>query len=153
MTAAFAPQRKRSQPWLRYEADQERSEWFASMSRLYRRCFGGFFPTGLEQFLSSPDRFARDLRVQLAGHDMLKAKGINLIAASAQRFFVEDTPTAVLVRQVLGAVAQFEKATTVAKLAAARRRKRATTGQKVESRKKPGRDAPRGRCSSEAASA
>ena len=59
--------------------------------------------------VESPDRFARDLMVQLAGHDMLKAKGITLIAASAPTFFVEDTPTAVLVRQVLGAVAQFEK--------------------------------------------
>jgi DNA invertase Pin-like site-specific DNA recombinase len=66
---------------------------------------------------------------------MLKAKGISLIAASAPTFFIEDTPTAVLVRQVLGAVAQFEKATTVAKLAAARRRKRMTTGKKVEGRK------------------
>ena len=64
--------------------------------------------------VESPDRFARDLMVQLAGHDMLKAKGISLIAASAPTFFIEDTPTAVLVRQVLGAVAQFEKATTVA---------------------------------------
>ena len=85
--------------------------------------------------VESPDRFARDLMVQLAGHDMLKAKGISLIAASAPTFFIEDTPTAVLVRQVLGAVAQFEKATTVAKLAAARRRKRMTTGEKVEGRK------------------
>ena len=64
--------------------------------------------------VESPDRFARDLMEQLAGHDMLKAKGIALIAASAPTFFVEDTPTAVLVRQVLGAVAQFDKATTVA---------------------------------------
>jgi DNA invertase Pin-like site-specific DNA recombinase len=31
--------------------------------------------------VESPDRFARDLMVQLAGHDMLKAKGISLIAA------------------------------------------------------------------------
>src|SRR5271170_7386899 len=84
--------------------------------------------------VESPDRFARDLMVQLAGHDMLKAKGVTLIAASAPTFFMEDTPTAVLVRQVLGAVAQFEKATTVAKLAAARKRKRAT-GVKVEGRK------------------
>jgi DNA invertase Pin-like site-specific DNA recombinase len=61
-----------------------------------------------------PDRFARDLIVQLAGHDMLKAKGIALIAASAPTFFLEDTPTAVLVRQVLGAIAQFEKAGLVA---------------------------------------
>jgi DNA invertase Pin-like site-specific DNA recombinase len=84
--------------------------------------------------VESPDRFARDLMVQLAGHDMLKAKGVTLIAASAPTFFIEDTPTAVLVRQVLGAVAQFEKATTVAKLAAARRRKRMAIG-KCEGRK------------------
>ena len=80
------------------------------------------------------DRFARDLMVQLAGHDMLKAKGITLIAASAPTFFVEDTATAVLVRQVLGAVAQFEKTTIVAKLAAARKRKRLAMG-KCEGRK------------------
>ena len=84
--------------------------------------------------LESPDRFARDLMVQVAGHDMLKAKGIALIAASAPTFFLEDTPTAVLVRQVLGAIAQFEKAGLVAKLAAARKRKRVATG-KCEGRK------------------
>ena len=65
---------------------------------------------------------------------MLKAKEVSLIAASAPTFFVEDIPTAVLVRQVLGAVAQFEKATTVAKLAAARKRKRIANG-KCEGRK------------------
>jgi DNA invertase Pin-like site-specific DNA recombinase len=85
--------------------------------------------------VESPDRFARDLMVQLAGHDMLKARGVTLIAASAPMHFVEDTPTAVLVRQVLGAVAEFEKTTLVAKLAAARRRKRMATGDKVEGRK------------------
>jgi len=85
--------------------------------------------------VESPDRFARDLMVQLAGHDMLKARGVTLIAASAPTHFVEDTPTAVLVRQVLGAVAEFEKTTLVAKLAAARRRKRIATGEKVEGRK------------------
>ena len=102
------------------------------------------FTEMLEQLLSngartilieSPDRFARDLMVQLAGHDMLRAKGILLIAASAPTFFVEDTPTAILVRQVLGAVAQFEKATTVAKLAAARKRRRLAVG-KCEGRKR-----------------
>jgi DNA invertase Pin-like site-specific DNA recombinase len=66
---------------------------------------------------------------------MLKARGVTLIAASAPPHFVEDTPTAVLVRQVLGAVAEFEKATLVAKLAAARRRKRIATAKKVEGRK------------------
>ena len=79
--------------------------------------------------VESPDRFARDLAVQLAGHDMLRKLDISLIPASAPDFFIEDTPTAVLVRQVLGAIAQFEKATTVAKLAAARKRKKAETGR------------------------
>lgn len=79
--------------------------------------------------VESPDRFARDLAVQLAGHDYLKALGITLIPASAPDFFLEDTPTAVLVRQVLGAIAQFEKASLVAKLKAARERKRKTTGR------------------------
>jgi DNA invertase Pin-like site-specific DNA recombinase len=58
--------------------------------------------------------------VQLAGHDMLKSLGISSIPASAPDFFTEDTPTAVLVRQLLGAISQFEKASAVAKLAAAR---------------------------------
>jgi len=85
--------------------------------------------------VESPDRFARDLMVQLAGHDMLKAKGLTLIAASSPQHFTEDTPTAVLVRQVLGAIAEFDKTTLVAKLKAARTRKRKATGQKVEGRK------------------
>ena len=44
--------------------------------------------------VESPDRFARDPAVQLAGHDMLKGLGISLIPASAPDFFTEDTPTA-----------------------------------------------------------
>src|SRR4249920_1007797 len=79
--------------------------------------------------VESPNRFARDLAVQLAGHDMLKELGVSIIPASAPDFFTEDTPTAALVRQVLGAIAQFEKATIVAKLAAARKRKRVETGR------------------------
>jgi DNA invertase Pin-like site-specific DNA recombinase len=84
--------------------------------------------------VETPDRFARDLAVQLAGHDHLKGLGVTLVPASAPDFFLEDTPTAVLVRQVLGAIAQFEKATTVAKLRAARERKREKEG-KCEGRK------------------
>ena len=85
--------------------------------------------------VESPDRFARDLAVQLAGHDYLRNLGLDLVPASAPDFFVTDTPTAVLVRQVLGAISQFEKATLVAKLKAARDRKRDRTGRKVEGRK------------------
>jgi DNA invertase Pin-like site-specific DNA recombinase len=79
--------------------------------------------------VESPDRFARDLIQQLLGHDLLKARGIALIAASSPQHFLEDTPTAVLIRQVLGGVAEFEKTTLVAKLKAARDRKRKATGK------------------------
>src|SRR5262245_48359578 len=79
--------------------------------------------------VESPDRFARDLTVQLTGHDFLKSLGVSLIPATAPDFFTEDTPTAVLVRQVLGAIAQFEKTSLVAKLKAARDRKKAVTGK------------------------
>jgi DNA invertase Pin-like site-specific DNA recombinase len=79
--------------------------------------------------VESPDRFARDLTVQLTGHDFLKSLGIALILATAPDFFTEDTPTAVLVRQVLGAIHQFEKTSLVAKLKAARDRKKAATGK------------------------
>jgi hypothetical protein len=77
----------------------------------------------------SPDRFARDLTVQLTGHDFLRSLGIALIPVTAPDFFTEDTPTAVLIRQVLGAMAQFEKTSLVAKLKAARDRKKAATGK------------------------
>ena len=57
-----------------------------------------------------------------AGKVLDKLKGENEV-------FTEDTPTAVLVRQVLGAIAQFEKTSLVAKLKAARDRKKAATGK------------------------
>lgn len=72
--------------------------------------------------VESPDRFARDLVVQLVGQDKLKAMGVELIPVSAPDFFTDETPTAVMVRQILGAVSQFQKAELVAKLKAARER-------------------------------
>ena len=84
--------------------------------------------------VESPDRFARDLTVQLTGHDFLKSLGIALIPATSPDHFIEDTPTAVLVRQVLGAIAQFEKTSLVAKLKAARDR-RIAAGLKCGGRK------------------
>jgi len=79
-------------------------------------------------------RFARDLMVQETGYRMLQAQGITLIAVDSPESFVDDTPTAAMVRQILGAVAEFDKAMTVAKLRVARERKRAETG-KCEGRK------------------
>lgn len=59
---------------------------------------------------------------------MLKSKGIEIIAADSPAAFVDDTPTATFVRQVLGAVAHIDKAMTVAKLRGARERKRRENG-------------------------
>jgi DNA invertase Pin-like site-specific DNA recombinase len=84
--------------------------------------------------VETASRFARDLMVQEVGYAMLKERGIELIAADSPQSFIDDTPTARLVRQVLGAIAEFDKAMTVAKLRGALERKRAT-GVKVEGRK------------------
>jgi DNA invertase Pin-like site-specific DNA recombinase len=84
--------------------------------------------------VETANRFARDLIVQETGYAMLKERGIELIAADKPDAFLDDTPTAKLIRQVLGAVSEFEKAMIVSKLKGARERKRAT-GVKVEGRK------------------
>src|SRR3954454_18157205 len=79
--------------------------------------------------VENASRFARDLAVQLAGHDLLKTRGVELIPVDAPDHFLDETPTAVMVRQILGAVAQFEKAALLQKLRHARERKRAETGR------------------------
>jgi DNA invertase Pin-like site-specific DNA recombinase len=84
--------------------------------------------------VENASRFARDLAVQLTGHSLLKQRGIELIPVDAPNHFIDETPTATMVRQILGAVSEFEKASIVLKLRAARERKRAT-GAKVEGRK------------------
>jgi DNA invertase Pin-like site-specific DNA recombinase len=74
-------------------------------------------------------RFARDLAVQLTGHALLRARGIELVPVDAPTYFTDPSPTAEMVRQILGAVSQFEKARLVAKLKHGRDHKRATTGR------------------------
>lgn len=53
--------------------------------------------------VETANRFARDLMVQEVGYAMLRARGIDLIAADSPTSFLDDTPTARLIRQVLGA--------------------------------------------------
>jgi len=79
--------------------------------------------------VETASRFARDLLVQEVGHRLLSDLGIELVAVDSPSSFLDDTPTAVLIRQVLGAVAEFEKSMLVAKLRAARERKRVETGK------------------------
>lgn len=79
--------------------------------------------------IEDASRFARDLFVQIVGHDHLKRMGVELIAVNAPDHFREDTPTAVMVRQILGAVSQFQKNDFVVKSKAARDRKRVLNGR------------------------
>jgi DNA invertase Pin-like site-specific DNA recombinase len=79
--------------------------------------------------VENASRFARDLAVQLAGHALLRQRGIELVPVDAPTYFTDPTPTAEMVRQIFGAVSQFEKASLVAKLRGARDRKRADTGR------------------------
>jgi len=79
--------------------------------------------------VESASRFARDLIIAETGFAHLRDLGIALIAVDDPDAFTEETPTKTMIRQILGAVAQFEKASLVAKLKGARDRKRAATGR------------------------
>ena len=85
--------------------------------------------------VENASRFARDLIVQETGFAMLGKLGVVLIAADDPNAFAGDTPTANMVRQILGAVSEFEKANLVAKLRGARDRASATAGRRIEGRK------------------
>jgi DNA invertase Pin-like site-specific DNA recombinase len=84
--------------------------------------------------VETANRFARDLMVQEVGFARLQELGVKLIAADSPTAFLDDIPTAKLVRQLLGAVSEFDKTMLVAKLKAARDRKLAK-GQKCGGRK------------------
>jgi DNA invertase Pin-like site-specific DNA recombinase len=79
-------------------------------------------------------RFARELITQELGIVALVARGVTVMTASGDDLTNTDDPFKVAMRQIAGAFAQLEKARLVAKLRAARERKRAD-GQKVEGRK------------------
>jgi len=74
------------------------------------------------------NRFARDLVVQLTGHDWLKEHGITIVPTDAPNLFTEETPTAILVRQVLGAVSEFAKTEAVMRMQRGRRKRIEETG-------------------------
>lgn len=77
------------------------------------------------------DRVARDLLVGEVILGQFRDLGVTVIeAASGNELTADDADaTKVLIRQILGAVAQFDKSVTVAKLRAARDRKRRNDGR------------------------
>jgi DNA invertase Pin-like site-specific DNA recombinase len=74
------------------------------------------------------DRVARDLMVQEAAIADLQKHGFTLISVAEPDLMAND-PTRVLMRQLMGAVAQYDKSQIVAKLRGARMRKRAKEGR------------------------
>jgi DNA invertase Pin-like site-specific DNA recombinase len=80
------------------------------------------------------DRLARDLMVQEFILKDFKQSGFNLVSVHEGSDLMDGDPTRTLIRQVLGAVAQYDKEMTVLRLRAARERKRRKEG-KCEGRK------------------
>jgi DNA invertase Pin-like site-specific DNA recombinase len=79
--------------------------------------------------IERPDRLARDLLVQETLLASLIRLGVRVVDASGTDLTDQSDPSRVLIRQVLGAVAQHDRACLVAKLRAARQRKRSATGR------------------------
>jgi DNA invertase Pin-like site-specific DNA recombinase len=74
------------------------------------------------------DRLARDLMVQETIIGDLRKRGFELVSVTEPDLLQRD-PTRVLMRQVFGAIAQYEKAMIVAKLRGARDRVKAKQGR------------------------
>ena len=84
------------------------------------------------------DRLARDLMIQEAAIADLQKWDFTLISVAEPDLMASD-PTRILMRQLMGAVAQYDKSQIVLKLRGARMRKRAKEGR-CEGRKPIGRD-------------
>lgn len=74
------------------------------------------------------DRLARDLMVQEATIADLQKHGFTLVSVAEPDLMASD-PTRILMRQLMGAVAQYDKSQIVLKLRGARMRKRAKEGR------------------------
>jgi DNA invertase Pin-like site-specific DNA recombinase len=75
------------------------------------------------------DRLARDLMIQESIIGTFQKKGFDLISAIEGPELLAGDPTRKFIRQVLGAVAELDKSLLVAKLRAARERKKAKGGK------------------------
>lgn len=75
------------------------------------------------------DRLSRDLMVQERLISNLKEGGFDLVSVAEGSDLLSDDPTRKFIRQIFGAVAEFDKSMLVLKLKVARDRKRANTGR------------------------
>jgi DNA invertase Pin-like site-specific DNA recombinase len=100
-------------------------------AKLIQHCIDNSISTIL---CENASRFARDVIVQELGYRELKALNLQLIPVDAPDYFTGDSPSLNMIRQILGAVSEFEKSNLVHKLRGARERVKAKTG-KCEGRK------------------
>ncbi len=75
-------------------------------------------------------RFSLDLICMETGYVYLKGLGYTLISSESPESFVDDSPTSVLIRRVLGCLSDFEKSSIVEKLRGSRMRKRSVMKEK-----------------------
>jgi DNA invertase Pin-like site-specific DNA recombinase len=80
-------------------------------------------------------RFARSVIAQELGVLAMRARGVRVLTAAGEDLTSTEDPAKVMMRQIAGAFAQYEKARLVAKLQGARDRKSAERGRRVEGRK------------------
>jgi DNA invertase Pin-like site-specific DNA recombinase len=80
-------------------------------------------------------RFARDLVAQELGVLLMQQRGVKVMTAGGDDMTNSDDPTRIMMRQIAGAFAQYEKARLVGKLKAARDRKSTEGGKRIEGRK------------------
>ena len=80
-------------------------------------------------------RFARSVMTQELGVLAMQQRGVVVLTAGGDDLTNTDDPAKVMMRQIAGAFAQYEKARLVQKLRAARNRKSEATGKRIEGRK------------------
>ena len=89
----------------------------------------GMYVPGDRIVIERLDRFARNVVTQEIMLADLKKRGIELVSASAGEDTMSDDPTKVLIRQLLGCIASYDKSMTVAKLKYARQSVKAREGR------------------------
>ncbi len=87
-------------------------------------------------------RFARSVIAQELGVLVMQERGVRVLTAGGEDLTATDDPAKVMMRQIAGAFAQYEKARLVQKLRGARDRRSAERGRRVEGRKGYGETSP-----------
>jgi DNA invertase Pin-like site-specific DNA recombinase len=87
-------------------------------------------------------RFARSVVAQELGVFAMQTRGVRVLTAGGENLTSTDDPVKVMMRQIAGAFAQYEKARLVAKLKGARDRHSTELGHRIEGRKGYGETLP-----------